>query len=75
MYFDYNCSVEEAIEWAKEVISMKEAQITMKQAVEELRIAENLFNNATTDKEIDYAVYKLNTARAKIDLLSRGEVS
>lgn len=43
----------------------------MRQAIQELRTAEIYFNNATTDREIDYAVYRLNAARAKIDLLSR----
>lgn len=47
----------------------------MRQAIQELRTAEIYFNNAVTKAEIDYAVYRLNAARAKIDLLSRGEVS
>lgn len=48
----------------------------MRQAIKELRIAENMFENAVTKNEIDYAVYRLNAARAKIDLLSReGELN
>ena len=42
----------------------------MRQAIEEYRAAENLFNNATSDKEIDIAIYKLNAARIKIDMVS-----
>lgn len=48
----------------------------MRQAIEELKAAEIYFNNAVTKNEIDYAVYRLNAARARIDLLSReGEVN
>lgn len=42
----------------------------MRQAIQEYKIAENLFNNATSDKEIDIAIYKLNAARIKIDLVN-----
>lgn len=42
----------------------------MRQAIEEYSIAENLFNNAISDKEIDIAIYKLNAARTMIDLVS-----
>ena len=42
----------------------------MRQAIQELRIAENLFNNAMNDKETDIAIYKINAARLKIDLIS-----
>lgn len=42
----------------------------MRQAIQELRIAENLFNNAVDQKEIDIAIYKLNAARIKIDLVN-----
>lgn len=42
----------------------------MRQAIEEYKAAENLFNNAVSDKEVDIAIYKLNAARTKIDLIS-----
>ncbi|MBU5311887.1 hypothetical protein KQI38_07580 [Tissierella carlieri] len=42
----------------------------MRQAIEEYRIAENLFNNAVSEKEIDIAIYKINAAQIKIDLIS-----
>lgn len=42
----------------------------MRQAIQELRTAENLFNNAMNDKETDIAIYKINAARLKIDLIS-----
>lgn len=42
----------------------------MKLAKMELDLAENLFNNAATEKEIDYATYRLNAARIKIDLVN-----
>lgn len=48
----------------------------MRQAIQELKIAEIYFNNAVTKAEIDYATHRLNAARAKIDLLSReGELN
>lgn len=35
----------------------------MRQAIQELEAAEIYFNNATTDREIDYAVYRLNVEK------------
>lgn len=42
----------------------------MRQAIQELRIAENMFDNATTEKQIDRAIHLINAARLKIDLIS-----
>lgn len=54
---------------------MKEMQVTMRQAIEELRIAENLFNNAATDKQIDRAVHLINAANTRIEIIREGELN
>lgn len=45
----------------------------MRQAIEELKIAEIYFNNALTKAEIDYATHVFNSAQAKVDFLSENE--
>ena len=47
----------------------------MKQAIQELRAAENMFENAITEKQIDRAIHLINAAQARIDLISRGDVN
>lgn len=46
----------------------------MRKAIEELRIAENLFNNAITEKEVDYATHRLNAAQVRIEMVGESVV-
>lgn len=39
----------------------------MRQAIEEYRIAENLFNNARTNDEIDRAIYLVAAAEIRVN--------
>ena len=47
----------------------------MRQAIEELRIAENMFENATTEKQIDRAIHLINAAQARIEVIRESELN
>lgn len=48
------------------------------QAIEEIKIAENIFNNATTDEEIDIAINLMRVAekyRETVINMAKGELN